>query len=75
MEKRDIELIETLSNENAELKALYEEHLEFERLLEKINDKSYLTPSEDMDRRQLQKKKLLGRDKIEMILREYRAQQ
>lgn len=72
MEKRDLEIIERHMGDDKVLAGLYDEHLEFERRLEKYNQKPYLTPSEEMDRKKLQKMKLLGRDRIESILQKYR---
>lgn len=72
MEERDIELIQAHAIENEALKFLYEEHLDFERQLEKYNNKPALTPAEEVERKNIQKKKLLGRDKIELILENYR---
>jgi hypothetical protein len=74
MEQRDIELIKKHAVENEALKHLYEEHLDFERKLEKYNNKAALTPAEEMERKRLQKMKLLGRDKMEMILGAYRRE-
>lgn len=74
MEQRDIELIEKHVVDNETLKHLYEEHLDFERKLEKYNNKPALTPAEEMERKKLQKMKLLGRDKMEMILETYRKE-
>jgi len=61
--------------DNESLKHLYEEHLDFERQLEKYNNKPALTPAEEMERKNLQKLKLLGRDKMEMILAAYRKEE
>lgn len=72
MEQRDLSLIQQYAVENASLAALYQEHLDFERQLEKFNRKPFLTPSEELERKNLQKLKLAGKDKIENILREYR---
>lgn len=72
MERRDLELIEKYSINDAALDSLYKEHLNFEKLLEKYNKKPYLTPIEEMERKNIQKRKLLGKDKIEQILEEYR---
>ncbi len=73
MEARDLELIKRhISSDNA-LKSLYDEHVDFERQLEKFNNKPFLTPQEEMERKLLQKKKLHGRDMIEEILKEYRG--
>lgn len=74
MEQRDIELIKRYSIGNKVLESLYHEHQEFERQLEKYNNKPYLTPGEELERKTLQKKKLKGRDLIEGILREYRKE-
>lgn len=72
MEQRDIELIEQHMTDNEALRSLYEEHLDLERQLEKFNNKPALTPQEEMERKTIQKQKLLGRDKMEMILDSYR---
>ena len=72
MEQRDLELIERHVANDKVLEALYREHLDFERQLEKMNNKPFLTPNEEMERKALQKRKLAGRDRIEEILREYR---
>lgn len=72
MEQRDIELIQEHMVDNDSLKHLYEEHIDLERKLEKYNNKPALTPSEEMDRKNIQKLKLRGRDRIEMILEAYR---
>ncbi|HPQ81647.1 MAG TPA: DUF465 domain-containing protein [bacterium] len=75
MERGDIELIQKHTANDKILESLYREHLDFERKIEKYNNKPFLTPSEEMERKQLQKLKLAGRDRIEMILREYRKKE
>ncbi len=72
MEKRDLELIEGLLEENEELKVLMEEHRELERVLVTIHQKRYLTPEEEVEKKNIQKLKLAGRDRIEDILSRYR---
>ena len=72
MERIDLELIERHVANDKVLEVLYREHLEFEQQLEKMNNKPFLTPNEEMERKALQKRKLAGRDRIEQILREYR---
>ncbi len=72
MEQRDIELINNHMESDNALKMLYDEHIDFERQLEKYNNKPYLTPMEEVERKRIQKKKLRGRDMIEDILRNYR---
>lgn len=72
MEQRDIELIQKYSSNDNVLANLYKEHLEFERELEHLENKSYLTVTEQMKRAEIKKKKLAGKDKIEAILQKYR---
>ncbi|MFH0798958.1 MAG: DUF465 domain-containing protein [Pseudomonadota bacterium] len=74
MEQRDLELIERHVSNDKLLEMLYHEHVTFEKQLEKYNNKPFLTPMEETERKNLQKKKLLGRDKIEDILSLYRKQ-
>lgn len=74
MEQRDLELIEKNKTNNKALEALYREHMDFEHRIEKFNNKMFLTPSEEIERKNLQKMKLAGRDKIEGILRDLRKQ-
>ena len=68
MEKRDLDLISRHQDLDPELKRLYQEHLEFEEQLEVFNKRVYLSPTEELERKTLQKKKLKGRDLIERIL-------
>lgn len=72
MERRDLQLIEKYSVVDKVLDSLYREHKEFERQLEKYNNKPFLTPNEELERKTLQKRKLKGRDQIEGILTKYR---
>ena len=73
MEKRDEELIDRLIPENEELGKLVREHKEFESQLEELKKRLYLSDEENREKRRLQKVKLAGRDRIEQILRDYRA--
>jgi hypothetical protein len=72
VEKSDLELIKRLVEENDELRVLMEDHKELERQLMAIQQKRHLTPGEEVERRNLQKMKLAGRDRIEEILSGYR---
>lgn len=75
MERQDLELIQSASRKDKQLAELYKEHIDYERQLAKLDNKLFLTPEEDLKRKELQKKKLLGKDKIEDILRRYRGNQ
>ena len=72
MEKDDVELIEKHSNTDKDLGALYREHLKFEREIDKLENKSYLSKEEQLKLHDLKKKKLMGRDKLESVLLIYR---
>jgi len=72
MDEKDQALSERLIDQDEELKRYWTEHVEFERRIEELNRRVYLSPSEQMERKRLQKLKLAGRDKIERILARYR---
>lgn len=72
MEKKDEELIKRLIKDDSILKKYWEEHLIFERQLEVYNSRIYLTPEEELEKKRIQKLKLVGRDRIEQILSRYR---
>jgi len=74
MEKRDLELIQRLISSDPELKRRMDEHQEFEQKLAEMNRRLYLTPEEEVERKRIQKLKLVGRDRIEAILAKYRSQ-
>jgi len=72
MEQRDLELIKKYRESDKLLGKLYDEHIDLEKKLDEFNNKSYLTPDDEVQRKMIQKKKLLGRDQIEAILAKYR---
>lgn len=72
MKQKEEELKKRLMIENEEFRRLSEEHQEFERQLDQFNSKSFLTPTEEMERKKIQKLKLAGKDRMEMILSTYR---
>lgn len=72
MEKKDLELIERYSSTDNILAGLYQEHLDFEKQLEKLESKPFLTPEEQVEKARIKKLKLKGRDQIELILKKYR---
>jgi uncharacterized protein len=75
METKDLNLIAEWKDKDPELKKLWQEHLEFEEQLEFFNKRVYLSATEELERKTLQKKKLLGRDQIERILTKIRRNQ
>lgn len=73
MEQRDLDLITELARKDAELRILWEEHLLYEKQLEKLENKPYLTPSEVRVVKEIKKKKLAGKTKLQAILDRYRT--
>ncbi|MDR2350194.1 MAG: DUF465 domain-containing protein [Deltaproteobacteria bacterium] len=74
METRDEHLINRLMPDHPELRKLMDDHREFEKKLREFNERPFLTPLEDQEKKVLQKAKLAGKDKIEMIIAPHRTQ-
>jgi hypothetical protein len=72
MEKYDEAIIAKYIDIDAELKRLIQDHLNYESILEDFNKRVYLTPEEEIEKKKIQKLKLIGKDKIEQILAKYR---
>lgn len=72
MEVREEEVIASLVDKDPELKKYYEEHKELERKLAEFQHKHHLSPDEEVEKKRLQKLKLLGKDKIMEILGKHR---
>ncbi len=72
MEQKDQALIQQLSDANPRFRLLYEEHLLLEKQLHELDERVYLSPEEELDRRRMQKLKLAGKDEMEQILRDHR---
>jgi len=72
MAENDMDLVQRLSEENPIFRKLHEQHLLFEKQLQDLDDRTYLTPEEDLERKKIQKLKLAGKDEMETILRDFR---
>lgn len=72
MERREEEFIISLLDKDPELRKYYEEHQELEKKLLGYQHKVHLTPLEEVEKKRLQKLKLVGKDKIMEILGRYR---
>lgn len=68
MEKKDLDLIAEIADKNPEVKILWEEHLLYEKQLEKLEKKNALSPEEERVMREIKKKKLAGKTKLQKIL-------
>ena len=71
MKNEEAKIREKLITEDEEFRTLSEEHTELEKQLEKFNSQVHLTPKEEMERKKIQKLKLAGRDRMEMIISSY----
>ena len=74
MEPWEVELIELHKGQDEELKACVEEHEKLEKEIEELNKRIYLTAEEEYKRKERQKRKLAGRDRMERILSRYRKE-
>ncbi|RMF91392.1 MAG: DUF465 domain-containing protein [Nitrospinota bacterium] len=73
MKDEDPILIEQLRRENEEFNRLWREHQAYEEQLEAFNKLRYLTSEQEIEKKRIQKLKLLGKDRMAAILRQYKA--
>ena len=68
MEQREIDLIEQLVGQNSEINALWNQHNEFKKLIDKMEAKSFLSDTETREVKELKKKNLAGKTKLQALL-------
>ena len=73
MEAHEVELLEKYAQNDPELKALWDDHLLYEKQIEKLESKPYRTPAETQTLKHLKKQKLDGKTRFMDILDKYRA--
>lgn len=71
MEPRDLELLDEHASNDPELKALWDEHVTYSKLIEKLEQKPFLSPSEDLELKEMKKKKLAGKTRLQGLLEKY----
>ena len=69
---KEQEIVALLKKENEEFRKLSEEHRSLDTLLSEIDSKRYLTPEEEVERKRIQKQKLLKKDRMAELVREYK---
>lgn len=69
---KENEIIEILKKENEEFRRLSEEHRNLDILLSEMDNRRYLTPDEEIERKKIQKQKLLKKDRMAALVREYK---
>ena len=75
MEQRELLLLEKYASVNPELKALWEDHILYEKQVEKLENKVYRTPMEEQTLKQLKKQKLEGKTRMHAILDSYKEKE
>ena len=69
------EIVKLLTTESEEFRKLGDEHTTLEQLLSEFNERVYLTPDEEMERKRIQKLKLLKKDRMAELLRDFKEKQ
>ena len=69
---KEQEIAEILLKENEEYKKLGDEHKSLKEVLAEIDRKVHLTAEEEVERKRIQKLKLVKKDRMAEIIREYK---
>ncbi|MEW6409312.1 MAG: DUF465 domain-containing protein [Nitrospirota bacterium] len=70
----DSEVIDILRKESEEYRRLEEEHKNLEEMLSEIDKRKFLSTEEEIERKRIQKQKLLKKDRMAEIIRDYKRQ-
>ena len=73
MEDQDRSLVKNLMKNDMRLRRLYKQHQALEEKLSRFAHKRFLTVNEEIEQKNLKKKKLSGVDEMLAITREHRA--
>ncbi len=71
----DDQIAEHLRNTNADFHELQETHHQLDTQLQELLKNHILTPQEEVLKKQIQKEKLDKKDRMAMLIREYRNEQ
>lgn len=69
---RDEEIVELLKRENEEFRRLYQDHRDLDNQITELSRKHYLTPEEEVEEKRIKKEKLLLKDRIAEMVRQYK---
>jgi uncharacterized protein YdcH (DUF465 family) len=72
MTNKEEELIERLMRENEDFSKAKQAHAQLAKQLEELENKTFLTPQDEIEIKILKKKKLAFKDQMERILMQYR---
>jgi uncharacterized protein YdcH (DUF465 family) len=70
--QNDAEIKKILKTQNREFNKLVEQHSEYEKRLNHLEKRAYLNQNENMEVKKLKKQKLMIKDKMEAMIRNYR---
>lgn len=68
MDQQEKELLEKFAATDPELKSLWDDHLLYEKQIERLESRNFLTPTEQQTLKQLKKQKLDGKTRMADIL-------
>ncbi len=68
MDQHELELLNKHAATDPELKSLWEDHVLYEKQVEKLEGKAFRTPTEEQTLKQLKKQKLEGKTQLMAIL-------
>jgi uncharacterized protein YdcH (DUF465 family) len=69
MEGQELAQIQKLCEKNPRFRMLFEEHQILEKQLTELDQRAYLTPEEELERKKMQKLKLAGKDEMVRMCR------
>ncbi len=67
---KELDVISALRSENEEYQKLEEEHKKLEQSLEAVNKKKYLTPEDELEKKNIQKQKLNIKDRMAQLIKD-----
>jgi hypothetical protein len=67
----DPEFLKKVMNDNSEFKVLYNQHSKLKSQVEELNSLKFMTTEQEVEKKQHQKEKLLLKDQLEKILKDY----
>ena len=69
---KEQEIVDSLRKENEEFRKLLEDHHSLEGVLAEIDKKVYLSPEEEVERKRIQKQKLVKKDRMAELIRDFK---
>ncbi|MEW6455304.1 MAG: YdcH family protein [Acidobacteriota bacterium] len=70
---KEEEIKKVLLSENEEFKKLYDSHQKYEKELQELSSKKFLTDDERLEIKRIKKEKLILKDKMQLIMEQYQT--